>query len=72
MFILLVTWFYAGQAPQSYQVRYSSGPACEAARAQVLREAERLASPAACHRVPGSDWTACPVAPTVSAICTHA
>jgi hypothetical protein len=37
--MLLVTWFVAGQRPESYQVRVVN---CETARAALLQEAERL------------------------------
>jgi hypothetical protein len=37
--ILLVTWFVASQAPQSYQVRVAD---CPAARAALLEDAEKL------------------------------
>ena len=40
--LLLVTWFVAGQPPQSYQQEFLSLQACEAARGQLLREGERL------------------------------
>jgi hypothetical protein len=37
--MLLVTWFVVGQRPESYQVRVAN---CEAARAAILHDAERL------------------------------
>ncbi len=37
--ILLVTWFVAGQPPQSYHVRVAD---CPAARAALLEDAEKL------------------------------
>jgi hypothetical protein len=37
--MLLVTWFVVGQRPESYQVRVAN---CDAARAAILQDAERL------------------------------
>ncbi len=41
-FLLLVTWFVAGQVPTSYQVPFEAGDGCTNAAAQLQREAERL------------------------------
>jgi hypothetical protein len=41
--ILMVTWFLAGAEVSSQQVQFDSLADCEAARAQVLADAERLA-----------------------------
>jgi hypothetical protein len=42
VFMLLVTWFTPGQPTTSYQVTFSSAETCDAARLQVIRDAERL------------------------------
>ena len=41
-FVLLVTWFVAGQPPASYQVHFASGDGCTNAAAQLHAEADRL------------------------------
>jgi hypothetical protein len=41
-FLLLVTWFVHGQQPSSYQASFTSAETCQAARTEVLKEAERL------------------------------
>jgi len=41
-FLLLVTWFVHGQQPSSYQASFTSAETCEAAKAEVLKDAERL------------------------------
>jgi hypothetical protein len=41
-FVLLVTWFVQGQPPSSYQTAFSSSEACEAARAAVFADGNRL------------------------------
>src|SRR5262249_58632540 len=41
-FLLLVTWLAYGQPPDHYQVPFSSNEACEAARLQLIKDAERL------------------------------
>jgi hypothetical protein len=77
--MLLVTWFVAGQRPESYQVRVAN---CEAARAALLHDAERLRGEMpipplppgfvmqpddkASKTMPGSDY------PKVSAVCVDA
>jgi len=40
--ILLVTWFYYGQAPASYQTPFENMDACLAARAAIMGDAVRL------------------------------
>ena len=40
-FLLLVTWLAYGQPPSDYQVPFSSNEACEAARLQLIKDAER-------------------------------
>ena len=37
--LLLVTWIIQGQPPTSYQARFNSREACEAARAKIIAEA---------------------------------
>jgi hypothetical protein len=77
--MLLVTWFVAGQRPESYQVRVVN---CETARAALLQEAERLRgempkpppppgsvivpNDKAPKTIPASDY------PKVSAVCVDA
>src|SRR5262249_41701470 len=41
-FLLLVTWLAYGQPPDHYQVPFSSNEACEAARLQLIKDAERI------------------------------
>jgi len=41
-FLLLVTWLANGQPPSHYQVEFSSNEACEAARLQLIKDAERI------------------------------
>ena len=41
-FLLLVTWLSYGQPPSDYQVPFSSNEACEAARLQLIKDAERI------------------------------
>jgi hypothetical protein len=76
--MLLVTWFVAVQRPESYQVRVAN---CEAARAALLHDAERLRgempippppsgfivqNDKAPKTIPASDY------PKVSAVCAEA
>jgi hypothetical protein len=60
--ILLVTWFAAGQPPNSYRVEFATLGACEIARAMLFREADRLKAEFAARN-------AASVPPSVSAIC---
>ena len=39
--LLLVTWLAYGQPPGDYQVPFSSNEVCEAARLQLIKDAER-------------------------------
>jgi len=41
-FLLLVTWLAFGQPPSHYQIPFSSNEACEAARLQLIKDAERI------------------------------
>jgi hypothetical protein len=41
-FLLMVTWLTYNQPPSNYQVPFRSAEACEAARLQVLKDAERM------------------------------
>lgn len=41
-FLLLVTWLIHGQPPSNYQVTFGSPEACEAARLQVINDAQRI------------------------------
>lgn len=42
MIILLVTWFYYNQPPQSTHTAFKTEQACEVARQQILNDANRL------------------------------
>ena len=44
-FLLLVTWLGYAQPPSHYQVEFSSNETCEAARLQLIKDAERCARP---------------------------
>jgi hypothetical protein len=37
-----VTWLAFGQPPSHYQIPFSSNEACEAARLQLIKDAERI------------------------------
>jgi hypothetical protein len=72
--ILLVTWFYYGQPPSSYQQAFTSTETCEAAKGAVLSDAQRLAREATerAYQPSPNGVTpifANPVVPTVSAVC---
>jgi hypothetical protein len=70
-FLLLVTWFMHDQPPSNYQVTFSSSEACETARLQVIKEAERVRQDivrAAPDRELGRTLSALH-GPTVSAVC---
>ena len=41
-FLLLVTWLASAQPRSHYQVEFSSNEACEAARLQLIKGAERI------------------------------
>jgi hypothetical protein len=41
-FLLLVTWIQSGQPPSNYQVPFNTGEACELARLQVIKDADRM------------------------------
>jgi hypothetical protein len=41
-FLLLVTWLSSAQPPSQYEVEFSSNEACEAARLQLIKDAERI------------------------------
>jgi hypothetical protein len=41
-FLLLVTWLASNQPPSHYQVQFSSNETCEAARQQLVKDAERI------------------------------
>jgi hypothetical protein len=41
-FLLLVTWLASNQPPSHYQVQFSSNETCEAARQQLIKDAERI------------------------------
>src|SRR5262249_16451177 len=41
-FLLLVTWLALNQPPSHYQVQFSSNETCEAARQQLIKDAERI------------------------------
>jgi hypothetical protein len=41
-FLLLVTWLSSAQLPSHYEVEFSSNEACQAARLQLIKDAERI------------------------------
>jgi len=41
-FLLLVTWLAYNQPPDHYEVPFSSNETCEAARLQLIKDAERI------------------------------
>ncbi len=71
--LMMVTWFYFGEPPQSSNAEFGSMEACQAARHEVFRSATRLKYEAETEAQTG--WqrgiTNMPhlPAPTVSAIC---
>jgi len=69
MFLLLVTWFYYNQPPQSSQVVFGSDQACQATRQQMLAEARRLNAERDAQVQRDPNYNPLP-APTVSAVCT--
>ncbi|MGF6410985.1 hypothetical protein OKW37_002655 [Paraburkholderia sp. MM5482-R2] len=74
MIILLVTWFYYNQAPQSTQTAFKTAQACEVARQQILNDADRLAAnrEASIQQDAQRGIISNPIpAPTVSVICTR-
>lgn len=69
MTVLLVLWLITGQPPQSYEVRFNTAGACNAAKAALQREAERInAEPP--PQIAGQTIVPFPV--RVSAICVAA
>jgi hypothetical protein len=69
MTVLLVLWLVMGQPPQAYEVRFNTATACNAAKAALQREAERInAEPPA--QVAGQTILPFPI--RVSAICVAA
>ena len=81
-FLLLVTWLAYGQPPGDYQVPFSSNEACEAARLQLIKDAERIGkamierATAQDRQIGGNNKTALLMAavsnaPYVSAVCVQ-
>src|SRR5262249_2450078 len=81
-FLLLVTWLAYGQPPSDYQVPFSSNEACEAARLQLIKDAERIGqamierATAQDRQIGGNNKTALLMAaisnaPYVSAVCVQ-
>src|SRR5262249_35492140 len=81
-FLLLVTWLAYGQPPSDYQVPFSSNEACEAARLQLIKDAERIGqsmierASAQDRQIGGNNKTALLMAaisnaPYVSAVCVQ-
>jgi hypothetical protein len=80
-FLLLVTWLSSAQPPSHYEVEFSAHEACEAARQQLIKDAERIRQSmiegAAQDRQIGSNnktallMTAISTAPYVSAVCVQ-
>jgi hypothetical protein len=54
MYILLVTWLFAGD-PTSYQVQFSDQAACEDARSALMAEAAKLPRELAEHEAHVND-----------------
>jgi hypothetical protein len=71
--LLLVTWISFGQPPSSYQVEFAASAACEAARQQILSDAERIAHNGTfgVQRLPGGGIANGGPPPSVSAICVE-
>src|SRR5215510_2596522 len=81
-FLLLVTWLAYGQPSSDYQVEFSSNEACEAARLQLIKDAERIGQAmieranAQDRQIGGNNKTALLMAaisnaPYVSAVCVQ-
>ena len=81
-FLLLVTWLSSAQPPSHYEVEFNSNEACEAARLQLIKDAERIrqsmiAGATAQDRQIGSNnktallMAAISNAPYVSAVCVQ-
>jgi hypothetical protein len=70
--ILLVTWFFAGQVPASYQTLFSSPTTCEAAKAKVLAAQQSLIADEASYvaDIKSKGVIQMPRSIYVSAICT--
>jgi hypothetical protein len=73
-FLLLVTWLMHDQPATNYQVAFSSLDACEAARAQLIKDAERVRQDRIDHALKsGLDQIMAKLqgtsSPSVSAIC---
>lgn len=74
MIILLVTWFYYNQPPQSTHTAFKTEQACEVARQQILNDASRLEAnrQAEIQQDAQRGVISNPIpAPTVSAVCVH-
>jgi hypothetical protein len=67
-FVLLVTWIVYGQPPTSYQTIFNSLAACEAARAAIFADAQRLVADWE-KRMPTEFHRKHAQRPTVSAVC---
>ena len=81
-FLLLVTWLGYAQPAIHYQVEFSSNEACEAARLQLIKDAERIGkamierATAQDRQIGGNNKTALLMAavsnaPYVSAVCVQ-
>ena len=81
-FLLLVTWLVYAQPPSHYQVEFSSNETCEAARLQLIKDAERIGQAmieranAQDRQIGGNNKTALLMAaisnaPYVSAVCVQ-
>jgi len=74
MFVLLVTWFAFNQAPRSYQSSFASERACQAAKQQLIGEAQRLKadSDREVERLAQRGTISNPIPPpTVTAVCAR-
>jgi hypothetical protein len=79
-FLLLVTWLGYAQPAIHYQVEFSSNEACEAARLQLIKDAERIGQSmierATAQQIGSNNKTALLMAaisnaPYVSAVCVQ-
>ena len=71
--LLMVTWFYFGEPPQTSHVEFASMDSCLMARGEILHSALRLKNDAQIEAQQafqrGIDNLAYLPAPTVSAVC---
>ncbi len=70
--LLLVTWFFAGQQPSSYQTPFTSMDSCQQARNAVLAEQQKLTADEANYtaQIKAKGVIQMPRSIYVSAVCT--